>query len=82
MLIVEEYGKDMMIFGVKEGDIKNFENWLDKTTFSGCTGISKYSVPKNNSITNVYIISCDVANGRDDIIDYWENRGIKIVSNN
>lgn len=77
MIIIEENGRDMMVFGIKEMDMTEFENWLNETTFSGCTGISKYIIPKDNKKVNVYIISCDVSTGRQDILEYWYNKGLE-----
>lgn len=55
MIIMEEYGKDMTIFGISEEAMTNFESWLTNTAYSGCTGISKYNVPKANKIVKVFI---------------------------
>ena len=80
MIILEDNGKDMMIFGIREDNMDKFETWLFNTQYYGCTGISKYKVPKANKMVNVYIISCDTRDGRDDIIEYWIKKGVKLIN--
>lgn len=84
MLIVEEDGYSFMLTGVNQKAIDDFFGYLENlTSYSGVVGCSKFCVPKDDKIVEVFIIDClNSKDGRRESLEYWQSKGVKYTEEN